>query len=202
MYNFLEGTLADKSREEVTLAVNGIGYQIFVPLTTYEKLPKINQPLKLYTYFHVRENIQQIYGFFTREERQLFGYLLDVPDVGPKIALSVVSHCPPVRFKKTVSSKEISYLTTIPGIGKKTAEKIILELKEKIKEWIISEEKGEIATEEKEILDAIAGLVALGYREFQAREAVEEVLSAASSQQKSKLSAEDLVTQALKKFNR
>lgn len=202
MYNFLEGTLAEKSREEITLAVNGIGYQVFVPLTTYEKLPKINQPLKLYTYYHVRENTQQIYGFLTREERQLFGYLLDVPDVGPKIALSVVSHCPPARFKKTVSSKEISYLVTIPGIGKKTAEKIILELKEKIKEWIISEEKGEIATEEKEILDAIAGLVALGYREFQARETIEEVLSSASNQQKSKLSAEELITQALKKFNR
>lgn len=202
MYNFLEGNLADKSVEEITLAVNGIGYQIFVPISTYEKLPKINQPVKLYTYFHVRENIQQIYGFFTREERQLFGYLLDVPSVGPKIALSVVSHCPPARFKKTVSGKDISYLVAIPGIGKKTAEKIILELKEKIKEWVIYEEKGEIATEEKEIIDAIAGLVALGYKEIQARETIEEVLNTPGSEQKDKLSAEDLVTQALKKFNR
>ncbi len=202
MYNSLQGILIEKSIEEITLEVNGIGYQVFVPLSTYEKLPKINQPVKLYTYYHVRENTQQIYGFLTREERQLFGYLLNVPDVGPKIAISVVSHCPPVRFKKTVSSKDTSYLVTIPGIGKKTAEKIILELKDKVKEWLIPEEREEKGIDEREILDAVSGLIALGYREVQARNAIEEVIASAGSEQKNKFSAEELITQALKRFNR
>lgn len=203
MISFLKGILIQKDLEEtqprVVLDVNGIGYLVLVPLSTYEKLPAENSPVKLYTYFHVREDTQQLYGFLTVTERELFNYLLKVPDIGPRTAISVMSHIEPLSFKTAVLSRDIRKLVSLPGIGKKTAEKIVLELKERIKDWIIEGEKEFGISARQEIRDAIAGLVGLGYREPQARMTIDEIVQSLSAGENFR--AEDLITIALKRLS-
>ncbi len=198
MIRFLKGVLAEKTLSTAIIDINGIGYEVTISATTYKDLPSLGKHVKLHTFFYVREDRQELYGFITSDELNLFERLLEVQNVGTKISMSILSATHPLMFKKAILENNISFLSTIPGIGKKTAEKLILELKNKIKDWVVAGDTQEITTKSQNIVDAIAGLVSLGYREPEAKLVVEDIVT----QSKTELTAEELITQSLRKLGK
>lgn len=175
MYAYLKGTVERKTREGVELDVNGVGYLVFVPLSTYSKLPSDGAaPVKLFTHMNVREDAIDLYGFLTLEEKQLFELLLSVTGVGPKVALAVLSGLTPVRFRNAIMQNDVAALSSISGIGKKTAQRIILEVKNKLGE---ETEIAKVLGEEGDALrdsDVVRALVSLGCTLSQAKNAVKK----------------------------
>lgn len=185
MITFLRGTLAESLPDRITVDVNGTGYEVFVPLSTYDRLPAEGQPVKILTHFHVREQEQALYGFATDEERDLFRLLLNrVTGVGPKVGLAVLSGMPVPDFKRHVVNGDVAALSKISGVGKKTAERIILELKDKvgvISAWKDSAEHlarpGTATPEQLAANDAILALINLGYKQVEAQRVVKKLLA-------------------------
>ncbi|HEY4479167.1 MAG TPA: Holliday junction branch migration protein RuvA [Candidatus Paceibacterota bacterium] len=165
----LEGKITHKDLKSVICNVNGVGYKVFVTLDTLEKLKK-DDSVFLFTYLAVRENALDLYGFTTKEGQDFFELLLTVSGIGPKSAISILSIASPETLRKAVSSGDNSYLTKVSGIGKKTADKIILELREKIGS-LESEGGGNIQGE----VDAVEALKSLGYSQNEARDALKKV---------------------------
>src|SRR5579872_3731939 len=129
------GTLLEKQAPTVVLKVQDIGYEIDVSMTTFYRLPEPGQALTLFTHLVVREDAHHLYGFFTREERSLFRALLKVNGVGPRLALTILSSIEPEEFVRSVLNQETAKLVCLPGIGKKTAERLIIEMRDKLKDW-------------------------------------------------------------------
>jgi len=130
---FLQGTLREALPTQVVIEVNGVGYEVLIPLSSYDKLPQPGQELKLLTHLAVREDAHVLYGFMTASERQLFRLLVNnVSGIGPKIALNILSGISVVAFRGAVSNQDVKVLSQISGVGKKTAERIVVELKDKI----------------------------------------------------------------------
>ena len=164
MINFINGILEYKSREKIVISTDGIGYEIKIPVSTYEKLPSLGEDTRIYTYLHVREDALELYGFYDLKEKDVFMLLLSVNGIGPRIALSVLSGISVDSFRVAVAKNDISVLTMIPGIGKKIAERVCLELKDKIgvvDQEDIDKESGFL--EEDLVQDAVSALVSLGY---------------------------------------
>src|SRR5437762_9853250 len=133
MITFLDGRLVHVLPTQATVDVNGVGYEVLIPLSSYDKLPGANQPVEILTHLHVREDAQVLYGFMTAAERDLFRLLVNhVSGIGPKLALAVLSGMSVDRFKAAVVNADIASLSKISGLGKKTAERIVLELKDKL----------------------------------------------------------------------
>ena len=132
MITSLHGTLIHKSPTEVVVNVNGVGYGVNIPLSTYESLGGVNTQISLYTYLHVREDVLQLYGFATEGERDLFRLLISVTGIGPKMAQGILSGIPVHDLKAHISQGNLGALTTIPGVGRKLAERLVVELREKI----------------------------------------------------------------------
>jgi len=183
MIAYIKGNLQAKGRESVIVETGGIGYRIYVPLTALESLHQIGAEVKVYTYMHVREDACILYGFLTEEELKMFEQLIKVSGVGPKAALSLVSYIPPSQFALAVLTDDADAFVKAPGIGKKTALKIILELKDKLKK-----EQGEelkklsagAGSQEKpgnKIQEAVGALMMLGYSSQEANHAVSQVYS-------------------------
>ena len=128
----LTGVLKYKSPTEILIDVHGVGYTVHIPLSTYEKLGDAGTPVSLLTYFHVREDAMQLFGFFSDEERRLFKLLISVSGIGPKIAQGILSGMNVEELKTNLLSGNVTALTAIPGVGKKTAERLILELRDKV----------------------------------------------------------------------
>ena len=128
----LTGILKSKSPTEILVEVHGIGYTVSIPLSTYEKLGDIGSSVSLLTHFHVREDVMQLFGFFTEEERRLFKLLISVSGIGPKIAQSILSGMNVEELKSHLVSGNVNALTAIPGVGRKTAERLIVELRDKV----------------------------------------------------------------------
>src|SRR5574342_491050 len=126
----ISGSLLEKSPTRVLVEVSGIGYEILIPLSTFDKLGALGENASLYTHLHVREDALQLFGFATAAEKQLFQYLLSVTGIGPKVAQSILSGCSVETFCRYIAQNEIAALTSIPGIGKKTAERLVLELRD------------------------------------------------------------------------
>jgi Holliday junction DNA helicase RuvA len=171
MYAYLKGRVDRKTASGIELDVNGVGYLVFVPLSTYSKLPSDGaSPVKLFTHLYVRDDALDLYGFLTLEEKRLFELLLSVTGVGPKIALAVLSGLAPEKFRKAILENDVSALTHISGIGKKTAQRIILEVKGKLGE---DADLGGILGEEERVHDSdvVHALVTLGCTLSQARNA-------------------------------
>ncbi len=198
MYHYLTGRLAEKSTAYVVLDVGGVGYQISVPLSTHEALPNLGETVKLLTYFVVREDQQALYGFLTEAERNLFKLLISVSGIGPKTALIALSGVPIGELRRAIVDGSLHVLTGISGIGRKTAERIVVELREKL---VLDERKVEIAGmnlsqgEEDLVQDSLQALLQLGYRRQSAREAIQKALKAPHT---GKLSVEGLVRESLK----
>ncbi len=173
MFAYISGKLFQKEPTSVIIDVNGIGYQINIPLSTYSALPATGQNAKLLTYYHVREDIQALYGFATSEEKELFLLLISVSGIGPKMAMTILSGTSPEQFRRRILDGDVESLTLIPGIGLKTARRIIVELGEKIGQTseVVS---GELATVTLGATgeEALRALISLGYRRAEALNAL------------------------------
>ena len=174
MIAYIKGSLATAGAGWAVIEVNGIGYRLQIPLTT--QMPSLGQELKLYTYMAVREDGIQLYGFSEEEQRDCFLALLDVAGVGPKVALAVLSCLTPNQLRVVIVDNDVNQLVKVPGVGKKTAQRILLELKDKLKasNIVITDEMPEIPTQGA-VGDALAALAALGYSQAEARDAITKV---------------------------
>ncbi len=175
MLAYIQGTVVEKSPTRVVLDVNGLGYELHIPVSTYEKIPARGQQARLFTYLHVREDLLQIYGFWQAEERDLFLQLISVSGVGPRMAQGILSKVSVADFTRAVSGDDYSMLTQIPGVGRKTAQRLVMELKDKLmpgKDTLAARPgiPGAIAEE------AVLALVSLGYRKNEAEKMVRKAL--------------------------
>ena len=171
MFDFIYGNLAYKNPTTATIEANGIGYKIHIPLSTFEKISN-EEKAKLYTKLTIRDDEIKIYGFYTLEERDLFNMLLSVNGVGSNVALTILSSISITQFERYVVDNDPKSLQRIKGIGKKTAERIILELKETIKS-ILTDSRSSAETKNIAVItDAIMAMISLGYAKPEAEEAV------------------------------
>lgn len=194
MLAYIKGPLAMKSKNFIVIDVGGLGYKIFMPETTINSLGEIGENIKVHTYYRVREDDISIYGFKTAEELRMFELLLSVSGVGAKSALTMLSCIEPSEFAIAVISNNVKLLTQIPGIGTKSAQRIILELKDKLKaeqdEEQIEQSKLKSAKINETVQEAISGLMVLGYSRKDIEKAFEHL--AVES-----LSVEDLIKNGL-----
>ena len=177
MFAYIKGSLETKQNNFVVIDVQGIGYKIFMPSNSIENLGEVGEAVKVYTHYYVREDNISLYGFSSPEELRMFELLLSVSGVGAKSAVSMLSEISPSKFALSVISDDVSSLTKISGVGKKTAARIILELKDKLKTEQALEEQEEIKTITKgnENLDeAISALQVLGYTKREIEKAFEK----------------------------
>ena len=194
MFAYIKGSLEQKSTNYVVIDVGGIGYKIFMPTKSIESLGEIGEVVKVHTHYYVREDNISLYGFKTNEELRMFELLLQVSGIGAKSAIAMLSEISPSSFALAVISDDISKLVKIPGIGKKTAARIVLELKDKLKtEEAITkteEEKLSISNEE-ETNEAVAALQVLGYTKREIEKALEKIDT-------KNLQLEEIIKQGLK----
>ncbi len=181
MFAYLKGILARKTLDSLIIDVNGVGYKVFVPSSVISTCHVLGNELKVYTHFYVREDIQALYGFLTEEELKMFEQLLTVSGVGPKAALALVSNIQPSRFGLAVLTDDADSFTKAPGIGKKTAQRIILELKDKMKKEHLdmAELKNNLSCtpspNDNKLSEAISALVMLGYSSQEASKAISAI---------------------------
>src|SRR6476660_6194359 len=192
MITFLNGTLAFALPTQAIVAVGSVGYEVFIPLSSYDKLPSPGQPVQILTHLHVREDAHILYGFMTAAERDLFRLLVNhVSGIGPKLALAVLSGMSVSHFKSAVVNSDVASLSKISGLGKKTAERIVLELKDKVgvaAAWEAASATHAPTPEQEQANEAVLALIALGYKQIDAHKAVHDL------QQKGQgKSAEELV---------
>jgi len=198
----LRGTLAEKQPPHLILDVNGLGYELEVPMTTLYRLPSVGEPLTLHTHLVVREDAQLLYGFYGKRERDFFRELIRLNGVGPKLALALMSSLEVDELVRCVQSQDTSALTKVPGVGKKTAERLLVELKDRFKAWetvpamfaLVPNQPGGPDAPAPAITaesDAISALVSLGYKPQEASKAITSI-------KEKGLSSEDLIRRALK----
>jgi len=183
MIAFLTGKLAFKSPTHLTLDVQGVGYEVHIPLSTYYALPNLDEITALNIHTHLREDAIQLFGFLSPSEKELFLLLTTVSGIGPKLALSVLSSLPVVELLHAIQTEDVDRLATVPGIGKKSAGRIALELKDKVgKLRSVSAQppSPEAAAFDGPFEDALSALVNLGYRQQDAKEALMRVTKAVS----------------------
>lgn len=197
MITYLAGTLREVLPTQVVIEVQGVGYEVFIPLSSYDRLPQPGQSIRLLTHLQVREDAHILFGFASPEERDLFRLLVTrVSGVGPKLALAVLSGMDVMRFKAAVVDSDIASIAQISGLGKKTAERIVLELKDKLgvaAAWEAASADKAPSAEARAANDAVLALIALGYKQVDAAKAVREV-----ALKNKEAAAEDLVRLALK----
>lgn len=192
----LSGTLVEKNPARIVIEVNGIGYEVFVPLSTFDQLPPNDQPCRLLTYEHFREDAHSLFGFASEAEKKTFLLLINVSGIGPRLALATLSGLSVRDIRLAVANRDVKRLSSVSGIGKKTAERIVLELQDKISageamEAAAGQTDGHVA---KPVVDAVLALVALGYKQEEARRMISAVIQ---DQDASTLDVEDLVRHAL-----
>jgi len=179
MITYLDGVLRDVLPTQVVIEVHGVGYEVLIPLSSYDRLPQPGQPVRLLTHLQVREDAHILFGFASPEERDLFRLLVTrVSGVGPKLALAVLSGMDVMRFKAAVVDSDIASISKISGLGKKTAERIVLELKDKLgvaAAWEAASADQAPSVEARAANDAVLALIALGYRQVDAAKSVREV---------------------------
>ncbi len=198
MIGRLRGTLAEKQPPHLIIDVNGLGYELEVPMTTLYRLPAVGEPLTLHTHLVVREDAQLLYGFYDKRDRELFRELIRLNGVGPKLALALMSGLEVDELVRCVQAQDTSALMKVPGVGKKTAERLLVELKDRFKAWeslpgmatLVIEPSAGAAVSSAES-DAVSALISLGYKPQEASRAVALV-------KEDGLSSEDLIRRALK----
>ena len=199
MFAYIKGTLEIKGNDYVVIDVNGVGYKIFAPLSTIERLGEIGSTVKVHTHYYVREDNIRLYGFYSLEELRMFELLIGVSGVGAKSANAILANITPSRFALAVITNDIKELTKLPGIGAKSAQRIILELKDKLKsEEAIAESDFELqiaSSKDSNSSEAVAALQVLGYP-------VKEATKAVSSVNAEGLSVEDIIKKALLYFTK
>ena len=196
MITFLHGKVAEKQPARTVVEVNGVGYEVFIPLSSFDRLPAVGEACLILTYEHIREDLHQLFGFISEPERQLFLLLLSTSGVGPKIAIAALSGMSVREITSAIVHGDVKRLSSIYGIGKKLAERIVLELKDKIGEadGLAAVAGAEPATpEDLRTRDAVMALIALGYKQDGARKMIAEALRGANGE----MTVEDVVRKAL-----
>ncbi|MGJ8694166.1 MAG: Holliday junction branch migration protein RuvA [Thalassotalea sp.] len=203
MIGRLRGILIEKTAPEILIECNGIGYEVSMPMTSIYALPELNAEATIYTHFVVREDAQLLYGFANKVERKLFRLLIKVNGVGPKLGLAILSGMSAEQFVSCVAHDDVTTIVKIPGVGKKTAERLLVEMRDRLKDW-----QHELSTPATGVMpidnlpqhafvrsdakgDAINALVSLGYTSAQADKAVRGVYQA-------EMTSESLIRDALK----
>ncbi|RMD94124.1 MAG: Holliday junction branch migration protein RuvA [Calditrichaeota bacterium] len=198
MISQLRGVIVEKNPTKITLDVHGVGYELLIPVSTYEKLGNTGEQAKLLTYLHVREDTLQLYGFASQKERWMFANLISVSGIGPKLALSILSGCELENLRQFIAQGDVAALTKLSGVGRKTAQRLITELQEKLGGQL-AETPGltEVAmhASDSKYQEAIQALQSLGYDRNSATRAIQKVL-----QHEKDLSVEELVKKALQKI--
>jgi len=199
MIGRLKGILLAKQPPTLLLDVNGVGYEVDAPMSTFYQLPDIEQEVVLHTHLVVREDVQQLCGFISETERSMFRSLIKINGVGPKLALSILSAISADDFARCIQNNDTTTLVRLPGVGKKTAERLVIEMRDKLKDWqtdSVSSDKlsgGMIDVQHKSnpVEEAVSALIALGYKPPQASRMVSQIDS-------TDLSSEDVIRDALK----
>ena len=197
MIGRLRGTLIEKQAPDLVIDVHGVGYEVSAPMTTFYQLPDTGNEITLHTHLVVREDAQQLYGFMSLADRELFRTLIKVSGVGAKLALALLSGMSADDLVLTVRSGDASTLTRIPGVGKKTAERLIVEMRDRLAEWEIKGASMSAtmspftdSSARDDVRDAVSALIALGYKPQEASRMVRQVESAG-------LASVDIIRQAL-----
>ena len=183
MITFLRGTLVESWPQRLVIDVQGVGYEVTVPLTTGEGFPQPGEEITILTHFHVREQEQALFGFGNGDERDLFRLLIDrVSGVGPKVAMAILSGMSARDFKAAVVANDLAAIASIKGLGKKTAERIVLELKDKvgvIEAWEVQGRGDEVPSEQSTRADTVLALISLGYKQADANKAATRAIDEA-----------------------
>src|SRR5437868_3597647 len=199
MITFLHGKLVEALPTQVTVDVQGVGYEALIPLSSFDKLPQPGQEVKLLTHLAIREDAHVLYGFMTAQERDMFRLLINtVSGIGPKIALNVLSGMNVTALRGAVANSDVKSLSQISGVGKKTAERIVVELRDKIGAtgaWEALSAQRALSPADQRINDATLALLALDFKQIEAHEAVR----AAAATLGEKATVEELVRACLKK---
>lgn len=196
MIGYLAGKIVSKKPAQILLDVNGVGYQLNISINTFEKLPDEGQTASIFTYLAVREDSLTLYGFSSESEKHMFELLIGVNGIGPKLAQGVLSGIQIDDLKHALKSGDLSRLIAVPGVGRKTAERMLLDLREKV-DNVVTGEKGTAALPYKIKEDAVSALTTLGYNQKLAERAVRDVLMVNPS-----IQIEDLIRQALTQLNK
>ena len=199
MITFLHGKLVSSNTTHVTINVQGVGYEVLIPLSSYDKLPAVGAEVQLLTHLAIREDAHLLYGFVTGAERDLFRLLIHtVSGIGPKIALSILSGMNVTTLRGAVANGDVKALSQISGVGKKTAERIVVELKDKIGAagaWEASSASRTLSETDQRLNDAVLALMALGFKQPEAHDAVRAGQATLGAQ----ATVEQLVRTCLKK---
>ncbi len=194
----IKGTLIHKSIGHVVVDAQGIGYRIFIPLSTFYELPDTGQTVALNIHTHVKEDAIHLFGFHKPEDQDIFQMLISVAGIGPKLALNILSGIPAGDFLRAVTQGNLGRLISIPGVGKKTAERMLVELKDRILKVELREARAdqqpETADDEAIKEDALSALINLGYKSTVARNVIDRIIAVSSA----KLSLDVLLKEALK----
>lgn len=200
MIGQIRGKMIEKQMPQLIIEVGGLGYEVNAPMSTFYQLPEIGAEITLFTHFIVREDAHHLYGFYTRDERTLFRTLLRVNGVGPRLALTILSSVSPEEFVRSVLNNDTASLVRLPGVGKKTAERLVIEMRDKLSDWYQSEAvTTDTLASTKEgrrhqtLQDAISALIALGYKQQEANRTVTKIDDGAAS-------SEELIRRALKEI--
>lgn len=199
MISFLHGKVVESLPTQVIVDVGGVGYEVLIPLSSFDRLPAAGQDVRLLTHLVVREDAHVLYGFMTVAERELFRLLIHtVSGIGPKIALNILSGMNPVAFRGAVANSDVKALSQISGVGRKTAERIVVELRDKVGAagaWEASSAARALSPEDQKINDAVLALIALGFKQTEAHETVRGAAALLGPQ----ANVEELVRASLKK---
>ncbi len=199
MIGRLKGTLLEKQPPHLLVDVQGVGYDLLAPMTTFYQLPELGATVVLHTHFSVSETAHQLFAFATKDDRALFRQLIKVSNVGPKMALGILSGMDTSEFVRCVMSNNLDALVRVPGVGKKTAERLVVEMRDRLRDWagtatvIAAPVKAAAASENQIFADAESALIALGYKPTEAARVLNAVLS---EQQVTR--SEDLIRLALR----
>lgn len=200
MIGRLKGIILNKQPPEILVDVIGVAYEVLASMATFYRLPEIGQDVTLYTHFIVREDAQQLYGFADLSERLLFRNLIKVNGVGPRMALTILSSIEPDNFVQCVIDNDSASLVKLPGVGKKTAERLIIEMRDRLSDWYTDKFQANLASDKLTVnglksatQDAISALIALGYKPQEASRAITQLDTEG-------VSSTDIIRQALKKL--
>lgn len=200
MIGRLKGILLEKHPPHLLVDVQGVGYDLLAPMTTFYQLPEVGSTVVLHTHFSVSETAQQLFAFVSLEDRALFRQLIKVSNVGPKMALGIMSGMDSAEFVRSVMSNNLNALVQLPGVGKKTAERLVVEMRDRLRDW-----SGPVGAETAAVVKAVAGpqnqmlvdaesaLIALGYKPTEAAKAINAVLAEQPVER-----SEDLIRLALR----
>jgi len=195
--SYLEGTLVRKHPTHLILDVGGVGYMLNIPLSSYDKVGDVGRPTRVLTYLHVREDALELFGFMTEEERELFLTLISVSGVGPKLAQGILSGVSLTEFQRAIVEENVRGLIAIRGIGRKTAQRLIVELKDRFGKVVFPEGApltAEASREMTAVREAFGALLSLGFKDVEAQRAVDKVVR----EEGRELSAEEMVKKVLR----